>query len=118
MEILGNGRLIVDGGNGAKGSSGGEEGGGAGGIIQIISPVGNLSADSLSLRRGTNSGNTQCNDETIEAHGYYYLQGMSIQQESGVISVLISSRPVSIISGRGYFHTHIEGDSVIRCYLD
>lgn len=78
MEILGNGKLIVEGGDGKKrGRVEGGEGGGAGGIIQIISPVGKLSADSLSLKRGTKSGGL-CNDKTIEAHGYYYLQGMSI----------------------------------------
>lgn len=78
MEILDSGRLIVDGGDATKRSTGGSLGGGAGGIIQIISPVGNLTAGSLSLGHGTREGGS-CK-EPIEAIGYYCLQGMSIQR--------------------------------------
>ena len=80
MEILDNGRLIVQGGDGNKGAADGGEGGGAGGIIQIISPEGNLSADSLSLGHGTSNNNPNCNQRQakIDYHGYYYLQGISI----------------------------------------
>ena len=77
MEILDNGRLIVDGGDGKKTYANG----GAGGIIQIISPVGNLSAGSLSLGHGkrTPIGAWFCRPGPTKAHmhGYYYLQGMS-----------------------------------------
>ena len=80
MEILSNGTLVVDGGNGVWGSSGdlGAFGGGTGGVIQIISPMGNLSARSLSLRRGNSTDENRCNlgRELNEANGYYYLKGM------------------------------------------
>ena len=77
MEILANGSLIVQGGDENESTSG--EGGGAGGIIQIISPVGNLSANSLSLEHGTNNGRFNCEhyEEYFDYHGYYYLQGIS-----------------------------------------
>ena len=80
MEILGNGRLEVQGGDGNKGAADGGEGGGAGGIIQIISPVGNLSAGSLYLGHGTSSNNVNCKQqqEKNDHHGFYYLQGISI----------------------------------------
>lgn len=78
MEILGNGRLIVQGGDGIEGIANAAEGGGAGGIIQIISPVGSLSAGSLSLGHGTRNNKASCLKETIDANGYYYLQGISI----------------------------------------
>ena len=79
MEILGNGRLIVQGGDGNKGTAPGGEGGGAGGIIQIISPVGNLSAGSLYLGHGTSSNVVMCNqeEEKNDHHGFYYMQGIS-----------------------------------------
>ena len=79
MEILGNGRLIVQGGDGNKGIRSVGEGGGAGGIIQIISPVGNLSAGSLYLGLGTSSNDVLCNQEQEknDHHGFYYLQGIS-----------------------------------------
>ena len=79
MEILGHGRLIVQGGDGNRGIAPGGEGGGAGGIIQIISPVGNLSAGSLSLGHGTSSNDVSCNqeEEKNDHHGFYYLQGIS-----------------------------------------
>ena len=79
MEILGNGRLEVQGGDGNKGAADGGEGGGAGGIIQIISPVGNLSAGSLYLGLGTSSNNVNCKQEQEknDHHGFYYLQGIS-----------------------------------------
>ena len=110
MEILDNGRLIVDGGNGTA-SRHGEQGGGAGGIIQIISPVGKLAADSLSLGHGTKAGESCVNQES-EAHGYYCLQGMSILWSlMRLDNFLVSSRA---ISEPGYFHTNIEGDTVIR----
>lgn len=80
VEILSNGALIVDGGNGIESLSQGipfstDFGGGAGGVIQIISAMGNLSAHSLSLRRGNNTRET-CAKGGNEANGYYYLQGM------------------------------------------
>ena len=81
MEILDNGRLIVERGDGNKGiTSNGGEGGGAGGIIQIISPAGNLSAGSLSLGHGTSDNKFRCNQHQakIDYHGYYYLQGISM----------------------------------------
>ena len=80
MEILGHGSLIVQGGDGNKGSAHGGEGGGAGGIIQIISPVGNLSAGSLSLGHGTTNLERNCagGQAKIDYHGYYYLQGISM----------------------------------------
>ena len=110
MEILGNGRLIVDGGKGTKGTATGGEGGGAGGIIQIISSVGNLSADSLSLGQGTSSNKGNCEKDFTNAHGYYYLQGMSIQRSATRLDYfLISSSAVPSISEPGYFHTHIGG---------
>ena len=94
MEILNNGRLIVDGGNATKDTSkGGLVGGGAGGIIQIISPVGNLTTGSLSLREGTRIGHS-CKGKT-EANGYYCLQGMSIQRSfMRLDNFLVSSRAV------------------------
>ena len=61
MEILDNGRLIVEGGDGNKGGHYGVQGGGAGGIIQIISPVGNLSTGSLYLGHGTSAIVGLCN---------------------------------------------------------
>ena len=75
MEVLGNGRLEVQGGDGNKGTANGGEGGGAGGIIQIISPVGNLSTASLSLGHGT-STSFRCGQRP-DYDGYYYLQGIS-----------------------------------------
>ena len=79
MEILDNGRLEVQGGDGNGGAAIGGEGGGAGGIIQIISPVGNLSAGSLYLGLGTSSNDVNCNQEQEknDHHGFYYLQGIS-----------------------------------------
>lgn len=75
MEILDNGRLIVQGGDGYEEAIGG----GAGGIIQIISPEGKLSAGSLSLGHGTSSYDISCNlqKEKNDHHGFYYLQGIS-----------------------------------------
>ena len=79
VEVLGNGKLEVQGGDGNKGTSSGGEGGGAGGIIQIISLVGNLSSGSLSLGLGTSSNDVNCNQEQEknDHHGFYYLQGIS-----------------------------------------
>ena len=79
MEVLGNGRLEVQGGDGNKGTTPGGEGGGAGGIIQIISPAGNLSAGSLSLALGTSTNKVTCDQEQEknDHHGFYYLQGIS-----------------------------------------
>ena len=79
MEILDNGRLEVQGGHGNGGAAIGGEGGGAGGIIQIISPEGKLSAGSLSLGHGTSSYDIRCNlqEEKNDHHGFYYLQGIS-----------------------------------------
>ena len=112
MEILDNGRLIVDGGNGTTSGQKGQ-GGGAGGIIQIISPVGKLIADSLSLGHGTKTG--VCPSQNSEAHGYYCLQGMSKPWSLiRLDNFLVSSRAVPSISEPGYFHTNIEGDTVIR----
>ena len=119
MEILDNGRLIVDGGNGIGSGNGGGEGGGAGGIIQIISPVGKLIADSLSLRRGIRRSGGSCIQQGNEAHGYYCLQGMSIQWSlMRLNNFLVSSRAVPSISQPGYFHTHIKDDKVTRLYTD
>ena len=116
MEILDNGKMIVDGGSG-KGSRLGGQGGGAGGIIQIISPVGKLSAESLSLGHGTNIGS--CGPQMPESHGYYCLQGMSIQWSLiRLDNFMVSSRAVPSISEPGYFHTHIEGDTVIHLCTD
>ena len=110
MEILDNGRLIVDGGNGTAGGQR-RQGGGAGGIIQIISPVGKLATDSLSLGHGTRTGKGCVNQES-EAHGYYCLQGISILWSlMRLDNFLVSSRA---ISEPGYFQTNIEGDTVIR----
>ena len=78
MEILGNGRLIVEGGDANEGRDYGLEGGGAGGIIQIISPEGNLSAGSLSLGHGTTRIICNPRRAKFDYHGYYYLQGISI----------------------------------------
>ena len=96
VEILDNGRLIVDGGDATKDISNiAEVGGGAGGIIQIISPVGNLTPGSLSLGYGTKIGS--CKD-TNEANGYYCLQGMSIQRSfMRFDKFLVSSRAVPSI---------------------
>ena len=116
MEILGNGRLIVDGGDGTKHSVViAARGGGAGGIIQIISPVGNLSAERLSVGHGTSSDKVACDENPTKANGYYYLQGKSIQWSVMRLDCfLISSSAVPSISERGYFHTHIESDTMIR----
>ena len=77
--ILSNGSLIVDGGNGIENPLQNDSrtnfGGGAGGVIQIISAMGNLSAHSLSLRRGSNTRD-ECGNEGNKANGFYYLQGM------------------------------------------
>lgn len=77
VEILSNGALVVDGGDGIENNSGRRTrfGGGAGGVIQIISAMGNLPAHSLSLRRG-HSSKQGCENKGNEANGYYYLQGM------------------------------------------
>ena len=80
VEILINGALVVDGGDGIKSDSnaGTELGGGTGGVIQIISPMGNLSAHSLYLRGGKDTHSSNCNKirKPTEANGYYYLQGV------------------------------------------
>ena len=70
---------MVEGGDGNKGTANGGEGGGAGGIIQIISPVGNLSARSLFLGHGTSTNDVQCRQkqQKNDHHGFYYLQGIS-----------------------------------------
>lgn len=109
MEILGNGKLIVDGGNKTKSEEETLEGNGAGGIIQIISPMGKLSAESLSLRQGTGSTAAACPDQSTEAHGYYYLQGKSIQRSlMRSDNFPISSSTVLSIFEPGYqVHTHI-----------
>ena len=109
MEILGNGRLIVNGGDKTNSKLNAKEGSGAGGIIQIISPMGNLSAESLSLRQGTGSTAAVCLDQSTEAHGYYYLQGKSIQRSlMRSDNFPISSSTVLSIFEPGYqVHTHI-----------
>ena len=80
VEILTNGALVVDGGDGIKrdSKSGIQFGGGTGGVIQIMSPMGNLSAHSLYLRGGKDTAPIQCNKrrKPTEANGYYYLQGV------------------------------------------
>lgn len=107
MEILGNGRLIVNGGDKTKSDPNTKEGRGAGGIIQIISPMGNLSAKSLSLRQGIGSVAPVC--DFTEAHGYYYLQGKSIQRSlMRSDNFPITSSTVLSIFDPGYqVHTHI-----------
>ena len=106
MEILDNGRLIVDGGDGTKSSKNQLVGGGAGGIIQIISPVGKITADSLSLGHGSSPDESwTCEGQTTNAHGYYCLQGMSIQRSfMGLDDFLVSSSAVPSISEPSYFH--------------
>ena len=72
VELKEQGKLIVDGGNGKKGSGAASHlGGGAGGIIRIISPAGRLPLKALSLKQGTNYG-TDCSEAK---HGYYYFVG-------------------------------------------
>ncbi|XP_015754902.1 PREDICTED: adhesion G-protein coupled receptor D1-like [Acropora digitifera] len=80
VEILSNGKLIVDGGDGKDGSGANFGiGGGAGGVIQIVSAIGNLSAHSLSLGRGSDTrGHCNQASETTEANGYYYLQDCNV----------------------------------------
>ena len=72
VELKEQGKLIVDGGNGKRGSGAAFSlGGGAGGIIQIISAAGHLSPEALSLKRGTLVGS--CISEA--EHGYYFIAG-------------------------------------------
>ena len=72
VELKEQGKLIVDGGNGKRGSGAAFSlGGGAGGIIQIISATGHLSPKALSLKRGTLVG--ACTPDT--EHGYYFMAG-------------------------------------------
>ena len=72
VELREQGKLIVDGGNGKRGSGAAFSlGGGAGGIIQIISAAGHLSPKALSLKRGTLVA--ACSPVT--EHGYYFIAG-------------------------------------------
>ena len=72
VEVKEQAKLIVDGGNGKRGSGAAFSlGGGAGGIIQIISAAGHLSPKALSLKRGTLVGT--CAPEA--QHGYYFIAG-------------------------------------------
>ena len=72
VELKDQGKLIVDGGNGKRGSGAAFSlGGGAGGIIQIISAAGHLSPKALSLKRGTLVGTCFLDTE----HGYYFITG-------------------------------------------
>ena len=72
VDLREQGKLIVDGGNGKKGSGAVSLlGGGAGGIIQIISPAGRLPPKALSLKRGTRDG-LRCSEAK---HGYYLIGG-------------------------------------------
>ncbi|CAH3039846.1 unnamed protein product [Porites evermanni] len=74
VELKEQGKLIVDGGNGKRGSGAAFHlGGGAGGIIQIISAAGHLSPKALSLKRGTLVGT--CTPDT--EHGYYFIADIS-----------------------------------------
>ena len=60
-------------------------GGGTGGVIQIISPVGNLSRYSLFLRNGDDlpkAFKLCTKSESTEANGYFYLQGMEYNSRS------------------------------------
>lgn len=80
VKILSNGALIVDGGHGIK--EGAKSivrvfGGGTGGVIQIISSEGYISARSLSVRHGSPTEG-KCD----EANGYYYLRGMECNGRS------------------------------------
>ena len=91
-------------------------GGGTGGVIQIISPLGNLSAHSLSLRPGKDSDGGKCGGQRqpIEANGYYYLQGMVYNGRLNLDNLVISSKPFSGVLEPGYSYTLIAGDIVIR----
>lgn len=72
VELKEQAKLIVDGGNGKRGSGAAFSlAGGAGGIIQIISAAGHLSSKALSLRRGTLVG--ACG--VVREHGYYLIAG-------------------------------------------
>ena len=72
VELREQGKLIVDGRNGKRGSGATFSlGGGAGGIIQIISAAGHLSPKALSLKGGTSVGT--CTSEA--EHGYYFIAG-------------------------------------------
>ena len=72
VELKEQGKLIVDGVNGKRGSGATFSlGGGAGGIIQIMSAAGHLSPEALSLKRGTLVG--ACTPEA--EHGYYFIAG-------------------------------------------
>ena len=72
VELKEQGKLIVDGGNGKRGSGAAFSlGGGAGGIIQIISAAGHLSPEALSLKGGTFNGT--CTPDA--GHGYYFIAG-------------------------------------------
>ncbi|XP_073235129.1 uncharacterized protein [Porites lutea] len=74
VELKEQGKLIVDGVNGKRGSGATFSlGGGAGGIIQIISAAGHLSPEALSLKRGTSVGT--CSPEA--EHGYYFIADIS-----------------------------------------
>lgn len=102
VEIVGNGTLIVDGGNEKRAKLKTHQGGGAGGIIQIISPMGNLTANSLSLRPGTSPPAGICKTASTKAHGYYYLQGKSIQRSlMRLVNFLISSSVFLVLAQDG-----------------
>ena len=77
MDIQGNGRLAVIGGNAHQTGSTYHLGGGVGGIIQIISPEGSLAAKTSFLGHGNPASN--CNDgfkaEIQLENGYMYLPG-------------------------------------------
>ena len=71
VEVKEQAKLIVDGGNGKRGSGAAFSlSGGAGGIIQIISAAGHLSPKALSLKRSTLVG--PCEEAQ---HGYYFIAG-------------------------------------------
>ena len=71
MDIQRNGRLAVNGGNAHQTGSIYSLGGGAGGIIQIISPEGSLSAKTSSLGHGKSR---RCPLVAV-GNGYMYLPG-------------------------------------------
>ncbi|KAL9976390.1 hypothetical protein ACROYT_G013688 [Oculina patagonica] len=71
VQIQEKGRLNVEGGNGQQPSNAYDLGGGAGGIIQIIAPEGSLAANTLSKKRGENSGAVP---SCVAEDGYFLLK--------------------------------------------
>lgn len=106
VEILSNGELIVDGGDGSGVGVG--FGGGAGGVIQIISAMGNISAHSLSVQGG-NDSRIGCNLEEKKrtaANGYYYLQGMRLKRSvKNAVTLCPGTNPFEVSQSLGILNT-------------